>query len=222
MTSAEKSGYAILRQVSRQPPPLIEPLLNFYQLHWRIAAGTALAFLIFTGLNHLFFHTFEHVRGIDWVYLPAGIRLLCTLLFGFTGSVGLFLGSCLAAFLYYFPDEPTRALVGSTISAFAPYLAYVLAQTTMRLRPTLSNLTARKLLACALLYAGCNTLLHLLWFIATGDPGPHPWHSSAIMLMGDLSGSLIVVYLFKHILSATRRYRRLRRRVYRHQHPPLG
>lgn len=191
--------------------------MNFYQLHWRIAIGTALAFLIFTGLNHLIFQAFEHVRGIDWVYLPAGIRLLCTLLFGLTGAIGLFLGSCVVTFSYYFPDDPARAMVGSLVSALGPYIAYLLAQKTMRLRPTLSNLTAAKLLACAWLYAMCNATLHLISFQFFGKPGTDPWHSTLIMFLGDLSGTLIIVYLSKHILSASRRYRRIRRRVHHHQ-----
>jgi len=192
--------------------------LNSFHLHWRIAAGTALGFILFTGLNQLLFQAFEHTRGIDWIYLPAGVRLLCTLLFGFTGTLGLFLGSLVTSFFYYFPDAPVRALAGSLVSALAPYLAYILAQNTMRLRPSLSNLTARKLLACALLYAACNALLHLLWFVITKEAGPHPVHSTLIMFTGDLLGSLLVVYLFKHLLSIARRYRRLRRRG----HSPLS
>lgn len=191
---------------------LIELYLNLFHLHWRIAAGTALGFILFTGLNQLLFQAFEHTRGIDWIYLPAGVRLLCTLLFGLTGTLGLFLGSLITSFFYYFPDDPARALAGSLVSALAPYLAYELAQNTMRLRPSLSNLTAHKLLVCALLYAACNALMHLLWFLIAQDMGPHPAHSTLIMFTGDLLGSLLVVYLFKHLLSIARHYRRLRRR----------
>jgi hypothetical protein len=39
--------------------------------------------------NELFFMRSEFLQGIGWIYLPAGTRLLCTLLFGRAGAAGL-------------------------------------------------------------------------------------------------------------------------------------
>jgi hypothetical protein len=44
-------------------------------------------------INEWLFTPFEFARGINWIYLPAGVRLLCTLLFAAAGAIGLLLVS---------------------------------------------------------------------------------------------------------------------------------
>lgn len=53
---------------------------------------TTMAFFV-VGLvvNELVFNHFEFTRGVNWIYLPAGIRLLATLLFAEAGALGLLL-----------------------------------------------------------------------------------------------------------------------------------
>ena len=54
---------------------------------------TIVAFLTMVGVNELLFKAGEFVPGINWIYLPAGVRLLATLLFGLSGAVGLLLSA---------------------------------------------------------------------------------------------------------------------------------
>ncbi|MGB3289887.1 MAG: hypothetical protein WBA83_11470 [Burkholderiaceae bacterium] len=131
-------------------------------------AGTAAAYLLLLALNELAFTHSEYVRGINWIYLPAGARLLCTLLFGAAGALGILIASWLATIYYYFPDDFIRAAAGSAISAGSPYLAYLLARRFFSLRDSLSNLTPKRLLICAVACAAVNTLLHQLWFLFRG------------------------------------------------------
>ncbi|MEJ5895689.1 hypothetical protein WIT60_02375 [Aquabacterium sp. G14] len=67
---------------------------------WMVLA-TFVAFLTMVGVNELLFRASEHVPGINWVYLPAGVRLLATLLFGFSGAVGLLLAAWCVNFWYF-------------------------------------------------------------------------------------------------------------------------
>ena len=54
-----------------------------------VVCGTTLVFLLALIANEWIFRHSEFVRGVNWIYLPAGIRLLCTLLFGALGAIGI-------------------------------------------------------------------------------------------------------------------------------------
>ncbi|MBV8623145.1 MAG: hypothetical protein JO174_06635 [Herbaspirillum sp.] len=169
--------------------------------HLAAAAGTVLCYFIFYTLNEWLFRQTEFSEGIAWVYLPAGVRLICTLLFAEAGCVGLLLGSLLTTSTYrLFPHDTVTAAGYCIISAVAPYLAYRLTLSGMELGRNLDKLTTTRLMACILLYALSNPLLQLTWFVMRGIY-PHFWSGLIVMSIGDLCGSLLVVYLCKILLS---------------------
>lgn len=174
-------------------------MLQQLRFNLSMLLGSALLFLLSFGLNEWLFAGSEFVRGINWIYLPAGMRLLCTLLFGGAGALGVLLASCLTSLLYYFPGDLERALFGAASSAAAPYLVYLLAQKMFGLQASLANLTAQRLLWLVVLYALASPLLHHVGFWLHGD-----MHATLtgflVMFGGDLLGSLVVVYTMKSLL----------------------
>ncbi len=162
-------------------------------------ATTIILFILMLAINEWIFSQLEFARGINWVYLPAGMRLLCTLLFGEAGAVGLLLVSWLVCFFYFFPDDVIRSLMGGIIAAAAPYLVYRLAQECFGLKASLANLTPKRLLICVVAYSFASPFLHHLWFAFHGDT--KDWASGLfIMFLGDLNGTLIVIYAAKMLL----------------------
>ncbi|WP_251878374.1 hypothetical protein [Achromobacter sp. Marseille-Q4954] len=161
-------------------------------------------------VNEWVFTNLEFVRGINWIYLPAGVRLICTLLFGLPAALGLLAGSWIACFCYYFPDDMLRSVAGGIMAAAAPYLAYRWARSALRLRPDLGNLTAWRLLICAVVYAVMNTTIHHLWFFLQGERAVLA-DGFIAMLTGDIAGSLIVLYTLKVVSALGRSL--LRRRA---------
>jgi hypothetical protein len=162
---------------------------------------TMLAFVALLALNELLFARLEFAPGINWIYLPAGLRLLCILLFGTAGAIGLLLASWLVCFFYFFPDDYLRSFVGGVLASAAPYLVYRIAQHFYGLHINLVNLSPRRLLLCVLAYALASPLLHHLWFASQGYPG-NLVSGFAVMATGDLLGTLIVIYTIKLLLSA--------------------
>jgi hypothetical protein len=68
------------------------------QLNLGMIAGTVLLHGAVMSANELLFRNTEFMQGIGWIYIPAGTRLLCTLLFGWAGAVGLVIAGWIACF----------------------------------------------------------------------------------------------------------------------------
>lgn len=167
--------------------------MNHLKLNLAMVTATVILFLFALAVNELVFSRLVFVVGVNWIYLPAGVRLLCTLLFAEAGAVGLLIASWLVAFFYYFPDDPVRAFAGGILATVAPYGVYLIARHVYGLRASLTNLSPSKLLQCALMFSIASPLLHHLWF-AFYEHKTNLATSFFAMVTGDLSGTLIVLY----------------------------
>jgi hypothetical protein len=174
--------------------------MNHVRFQAAMVGATMLAFVAMLVANEWLFTRLEFVPGINWIYLPAGMRLLCVLLFGNAGALGLLLVSWLACFFYFFPDDDLRSFVGGVLAAAAPWIANRLAQQAFGLHASLNNLSPGRLLVCIVLYSIASPLLHHIWFAVHGDR-TDLLHGFIVMFVGDLTGTLIVVYAMKGLLS---------------------
>lgn len=173
--------------------------MDKHRLNLMLVCATVLLHGAIMLVNELFFRDTEFLKGIGWIYLPAGTRLLCTLLFGAPGAVGLLLVSWIACYWFYFPGDVLRATMGAGASAAGPYGIYLLAKWRWGLGASLARLTPARLVWCALGCAVASPLLHHVWFAIHGDA--HLADGFAVMFIGDLAGTLLVVYGAKAALS---------------------
>jgi len=162
---------------------------------------TTVVFLALNGLNEFLFIQFEHGPGINWMFLPAGIRLLATLLFGFAGFVGLLLASIFLNFQHFVFDDDVRSLTGALAGAGGPYLAYLFAKHWFDLGPRLKNLTAQRLLVTGVLCGVLSPAFHhaFMWV----QTGLVDWTGLVVMTVGDILGILVVLYLAKGLITLT-------------------
>jgi len=147
------------------------------------------------------FKRWEYAHGIGWIFLPAGARLLCTLLFGNAGTLGLLIASWIMCFFFYFPDDFIRSVMGGIFSAFGPYIAFLIIKKSYGLRSSLINLNTKYLLFCILANAIASPLLHHVWFYMHDQNTEHIFQSFIAMFVGDLIGTLVVVYALKAVLA---------------------
>lgn len=169
-----------------------------------IAASAALYFG-FYHLNLWLFSGLQLHAGATWVFLPAGLRLMCTLVFGGEGALGVLLGS-LAIVWLGFPLDPLTGVVMAFVSAGAPYLAYR-AALMAGMPATLQRLSPASLGVLGLLYAFANSTLHSVWYTLRGVSSSF-LHNWITMFVGDLLGTLIMVYVLKMLLALMRSNRR--------------
>jgi hypothetical protein len=164
-----------------------------------MVAATIVLFSALLAVNEWLFRRFEFAPGINFVYLPAGMRLLCTLLFAEEGALGLLIVSWAVSFLVLFPGQFERPFVGGILAALAPYLVYRFARWRYGLGVSLANLTPQRLLVLAFAYSVASPLLHHLYFAWAGQADLV--RGFLAMFTGDLLGTLIVIYGLKAILA---------------------
>ncbi|MFC5459608.1 hypothetical protein [Massilia niabensis] len=161
---------------------------------------TIISFIGLNWINELLFIRLEQSSGVNWVFLPAGVRLLATLLFGFAGFVGLLLASLYLNF-HHFAFEDVRAASGAVAAAGGPYLAYLFAKHWFDLGPRLRNLTAQRLLLTGVLCGVVSPVSHhaFMWV----QTGLVDWTALVAMITGDIVGILIVLYIAKGLITLT-------------------
>jgi hypothetical protein len=186
------------KKINRSTITAAVPPSSQFRHRLAMVLATMLLFLATLGLNMLLFTRLEFARGINWIFLPAGMRLLCTLLFAEEGAIGLLLVSWLVSFGIFFPDDPVRAFVGGIVATVAPYAVYRAARHVWGLQSSLANLTSARLLVLVVAYSVASPLLHHVWFAFQGQQDLV--RSFLAMFIGDLNGTLIVVYTAKLVL----------------------
>ena len=91
---------------------------------WLIGCAiSAIAYAFLFYFNGLVTNSLVFGLGVNWIYLPAGLRLFLTLIFGLPGALGIAIASFLISYYGDFPHELTLCIGIGLISGFAPYLA---------------------------------------------------------------------------------------------------
>jgi hypothetical protein len=165
---------------------------------------TTIAFLGMNWLNELLFIQFEQSNGINWVFIPAGVRLLTTLLFGLAGFEGLLLAGIYLNFHHFEFHSEFRAWSGALAGALGPYLASLFARHWFDLRPRLKGLTIQRLLFTGVLCGVMSPVFHhaFMW-VLTGNVD---WPALAAMIIGDTLGILFVLTIAKGLFALADRY----------------
>ncbi|MGZ5153552.1 MAG: hypothetical protein ACXWC5_26315 [Burkholderiales bacterium] len=165
---------------------------------------TLLAFLGFNWMNELVFMRLEQSNGINWVFIPAGIRLLSTMRFERAGFEGLLLAGIYLNFFHFDFHSDFRAWSGAVAGALGPYLAALMVKHWFDLEPSLKGLTAHRLLFTGVLCGLMSPILHhtFIWVLS----GHVDWTALSAMIIGDTVGILIVLSLAKGAIALTDRY----------------
>ncbi len=156
------------------------------------AAVSALAYMFFYELNDWLFKQVQVSSHISWVFLPAAVRMLSVLMFGWAGVVGLFAGS-LAVILELLQAEPVHALALATLSSVPSLLAARFVQKAIGVGDDLAGMTGKHLLVFGLAGGLANSLVHTIYF--AGSQGSlEPVHGFIPMFVGDSIGTLMMLY----------------------------
>ena len=167
---------------------------------------TAVNYFVFYQFNDWLFASLELHAGANWIYLPAGLRLLCTLLLGIEGAIGIFIASLAISLSNLVHIDFTTMLVSSVISAGMPFLAYR-AALHFGMSPSLEHLSVKILFVLTFLYALLNSASHSIWY-RLRDISSDSLGTFFVMFIGDLIGTLLIIYAIKFMLVLFERFRK--------------
>jgi hypothetical protein len=146
-------------------------------------------------INSYAMGAFSFSLGVSWVFLPAGLRLLLTLLLDKNGAIGIAIASIAISLGFYFED-PILGIGAGIISGLAPYIAKLLVFPDGDSSRDLSQLDAKKLLNCVFIFSVVSPIMHQAWYSLHNKEGLF-FEELGVMIIGDLIGTLIVIYIAK-------------------------
>jgi len=160
------------------------------------------AFLYWAGfeLQGWLFSFTEHIPGVNWFYLPSGLRVLLVMVAGAFGATGIFLATILIDLLHM-PDIRGPMLMATALaSGFGAWVALWMLRWKGVIAEGLTGLTSLALLQFALLFSIFNALFHQAVWLITNRRGSLFMVDVWPMFVGDLLGATAFLYGLKLVL----------------------
>ena len=157
-----------------------------------VTFACAVAYFYAYQLNAHYFEWFEFSQGVNWLYLPSGLRLLFVLVLTHMGALGITLGSIAINYMFGASDAHVFNLGTSLISGGSPYLARFIAIRFFQLNTGLTGLNSKAFFKLTVLFALTNGLLHQVWFFWTGQTDSLITNA-LVMAAGDWFGTVLVL-----------------------------
>ncbi len=149
-------------------------------------------------INSYLMDSFYFSLGVSWVFLPAGLRLLLTLLLDKNGALGIAIASIAISLGFYFED-PILGIGAGIISGLAPYIAKLLVFSDKDSSRDLSQLDSKQLLNCVFVFSVVSPLMHQAWYKLHNQESLF-FEGLGVMIIGDLIGTFIVIYFAKAVI----------------------
>ena len=171
-------------------------LRAFSQFLLEVAISAAL-YMAFFYFNQSITAPLEEARGVNWIFLPAGLRIFLTLILDYSGAIGLAIASLLINYIGFYDYDFTSTLGIAVICGAAPLLGRHFVIHNLKVQSDLSNISLKQLLVIIVAYSLLSSGLHQLWFAARGlDSGS--WNHFVAMFCGDIAGSILFVAVIKY------------------------
>ena len=161
---------------------------------------SALLFVAFFHVNDWVFAGIEYRHGVNWIFLPAGFRVILVLTMGIPAGMGIMLGTWYLGRAGFETGQASLILLNGTISGFTPWVIMKTLENRGKLGTQLQQLNSTQLLNFTLIYAAGNAALHQLCWWLLDHASVNPWVDIWPMFIGDALGALIMLYAFKGLL----------------------
>lgn len=139
----------------------------------------------------------EHMPGVNWFYLPGGLRVLLVMVLGLSGAVGIMLASAVINLMHMHDLNGALLVLTAVASGLGPWCALAFMRWRQLISVNLSGLTSSALLQYALIYAALNAFFHqAVWWLFQRD-GAMFMVDLWPMFIGDLLGAMVFLYGWK-------------------------
>jgi len=169
-----------------------------------LTLGSAVLFAGFFVFNGWLFGDLLYREGVNWVFLPAGFRIVLILVLGLPGALGIMLGTWFLDWELMATSSMGLALANGVVSGFTPLWVLKALERGRRTRRLLQNMTAQQLLNITLIFAAASSVAHHLVWVLLGRENVNIWVDVWPMFVGDAIGALLMLYSFKFLLQTAR------------------
>jgi hypothetical protein len=159
-----------------------------------LSAGLYMGFFYF---NQFIAAPLEDTKGVNWIFLPAGLRIFLTLILDYSGAIGLTLASLLINYIGFYDYDVTSTVGIAIICGTAPLLGRHFVIHNLKVQADLTNISMKQLAAIIIAYSLLSSGLHQIWFAIRGLDSGSANHFIA-MLCGDVAGSILFVAVIKY------------------------
>ena len=150
-------------------------------------------------VQNLIFAFTEYIPGVNWFYLPSGVRVVLVLIGGVSGALGISLATVLIDWAHYPHITGLMLVTTAFASGFSAYIALLIMRSQGKIEHDLQGLSLMTLLSYSALYSAINSLAHQLnWRL--NNPESHLVHIDIWpMFVGDLLGAVALLLLVRLI-----------------------
>lgn len=186
--------------LNNDPLPMVPTALS--RILW--ITGSALLYFYAFKLNFVLFDWLEFSDGVNWIFLPSGLRLLLVLVLMEMGALGISMASIALMYVMNPHVDHVFAVVTGLISGGAPLLARKLSVDLFKLSTSLEGLNSAIFFKLTVLFALTSALMHQLWFYWYGQT-TNFIASACAMLVGDWFGTVLVLATASWLIKLFRR-----------------
>lgn len=166
-----------------------------------------LAYVLAFKLNSYLPDTFKYAGWIYLIFLPAGTKLICIMLFGIWGTIGDALALYWMATEFLPNKTPALWMIYSLTSSLMTFFAIKFAMKAFSISSNLSNLQFWQLPFLSLIGAGIHGFVTILVMVKiTLLHSVEYWSSSFAIITGDFVGIFLALMVFSMVSKGVLRY----------------
>jgi hypothetical protein len=159
-----------------------------------IVSAVALSWVCLDLIKNNYFGFLQVNDFLYSIYWLSGIRLLCIILFGWLGALGIFIGYvCGGVFIREFPVEVALAL--GLISALTPLLAFGVWKRLVSAPKSLKNISLKSLILLVLLHSAFTAGARGVYFYVTDIDKSLSFFWADFL--ANVVGAILFLYLLK-------------------------
>lgn len=168
-----------------------------------LALTSAVLYVTFYEFNDWIFSAFQYSDGINWIFLPAGFRVILVLTMGLPGALGLMMGSwfidnaAMAGTTWFFP------FINGVVSGLTPWLVMKYLMRLGWVAPQLGQMTAPMLLQMTIIFSAASAMSDQLVWWSLEKPNANIWVDVWPMFVGNALGALLMLYGMKFVIDRT-------------------
>ena len=143
---------------------------------------------------------FTPLNGAHWIFLPAGVALILSLIFPVSGPLGIALIVFPIAYFMRFPGELMISIGIAITAGLAPFISRKIVVDGLKIYPDLSNLSLRRLMASVLIYSIIRAVIHHNWYVYLNLREPNT-NGLMVEFIGNVVGIVLVLLTFRWLAS---------------------